>query len=202
MKTWEQRERDHKMAKLSAQEMGRIPVFYFYAPKKSEGIGTFTVGKLIDAKVIPAVPGDERRKYDQGMVIIETRIKRGDGWDDVRVNFTDLSVAKILAPLTIGSPSRPSVKGQIVGIVVSGVSGEKEYHRHEIFVDGAPMAERLAEMNADPCVDLLRKHFGAPDFTFSFCTWFNGIEARYAEWWEKTAGDRGVHLETGDNIPF
>lgn len=191
------------MAKLTPREMGRIPTFFTYFPKGKEGVGSFVFGKLLEARIIPAVPGDETRKFDKGAVTFESRIARGDTVDDVRVCVTDLSIAKVLIPLLNGSPGNPGLKGRYVGIVVDGVEGAKEYHRHSIF-HSSDAKELVAEANLpdEPALAAARAAFGDDKFLFSYQTWVNGIETRYADWLAKQGKDSGIHPATGDDIPF
>lgn len=201
LKTWEQRRLD---VKLEAKALGRELVFYCFAPKGRAGIGSQFIGKLIDAKVIP--PSGERN-FEKGSIKIATRLGRTNSrgetvFDDVTLSFDSLSLAKSLVPLLKGSPGRPGMQGAYIGIVIPDTSGEKEYHKHEVYYDTSVDA-LLAEMNADThVIKKYRDKFGIPDFEFSFVTWFEGIDSLYLSWREKHASELGIHPETGDNIPF
>lgn len=159
--------------RIERKETIKVPSFMFFFKRGIEGVGGFTVGKLAAVRVFRP----KGREHDMGVIEIDSRVNGPNGWENVRVALSDLYLAKQLSEYTKGTPSNPSIIGKYIVIVVEGVTGDKGWHSHAIFV-GASLEAVIAEANES--VDLRDVH--GQDFVLDNQTWFDGIEVPFAEW--------------------
>ena len=203
---WYQKaQRDKQMAKVSARELGRDVIFYAYPPRAPGGVGTFVVGKVESARLQPPTPD---KPFEKGSIRIHSRVgykvKDETKFVDITVNWDDISVARFVSSrLDAKGPGNPGIKGQYIGILYARLNtrGDRSYHNPEVFVS-SDLAELIAEMNADPSVALIRAMDGWEDFSVDHQTWFDGSELKFGEFIRERGEELGIHVDSGDEIPF